>query len=232
MTCDASVVPGVFGIGFENWGYLKMVASDPQDVVDASDLPGELRDAVIVGGAKLTTEAVRRAAAAGARGIVCGGMDHLDLVAIAGQEIGVGITGQEDIPLTIVLTEGFGLMPMAEWTFELLRANEGRLVSFNGTTQVRAGVIRPEVIIPFSGDGPARTEAVESGGQVVRVARGLAPGATVRVLRKPYFGMWGEVDEVPVAPERLETEALVRVVRVRLQDGRTVTVPQENVEVF
>lgn len=232
IACNAALVQGVFGIGFENWGYLRMVSDDPQHVVAATDLPGELRDQVIVAGAKITAEAVRKAAAGGAKGVICGGMDHIDLVSIAGQEIGVGITGQEDVPLTIVLTEGFGTMPMAEWTFDLLREHEGRLVSFNGTTQVRAGVIRPEVIIPIEDDGLEHTEVTQLGGQAGRVARELAPGVTVRVLRKPYFGMWGEVQAVPVEPERLETESLVRVVRIRLQDGRDVTVPQENVEVF
>ncbi|MDP2872728.1 MAG: hypothetical protein Q8P31_09345 [Bacillota bacterium] len=226
VTCTAAHIQGVFGVGFENYGYLKMVASDPGKIVDADDLTGELRDKVFVAGQKVTLEAVRKAAAGGARGFITGGMDHLDLVGFVGSEIGVGITGQEDVPLTIVLTEGFGGMRMADWTFDLLREHEGKLVSFNGSTQVRAGVIRPEVVIPLAGDdGPTSPEEIAPGGQ-------LASGSRVRLLRKPYFGAWGTVIELPLEAQRIETEATLRVARVKLEDGGEVTVPEANIEVF
>lgn len=224
VACTAAHIQGVFGVGFENYGYLRVIGSDTGKTVDADDLTGELRDQVLVAGRRVTLEAVRKAAAGGARGFVTGGMDHLDLVSFVGSEIGVGITGQEDVPLTIVLTEGFGAMPMAQWTFDLLREHEGKLISFNGSTQVRAGVIRPEVIIPLAG-GAEVPDELGHGGQ-------LAPGARVRLLRKPYFGLWGEVVDLPQQAEQIETEATVRVARVKLQDGREVLVPEANVEVY
>jgi len=237
ISCEAAYVQGVFGVGFENWGYLRVVAPDGHAVVDAPDLGGELRDQVIVAGAKITAEALRRAVSGGARGVIAGGIDQIDLVAYAGQEITVGITGQEDVPLSVVLTEGFGTMPMADWTFDLLREHAGKLVSLNGTTQVRAGVIRPELIISLDSRPSDRgqSNAAETAPAVAaerELTDDLTVGAVVRVLRKPYFGLWGEIIAVPTEPERLETEAVARVVRVRLQDGQVITVPQENVEVF
>jgi hypothetical protein len=227
VSCTAAHIQGVFGVGFENYGYLRVIASDAGQVVDAGDLDGELRDQVLVAGSKVTLDAVRKAAAGGARGFIAGGMDHLDLVGFVGAEIGVGITGQEDVPLTIVLTEGFGAMRMADWTFDLLREHEGKLVSFNGSTQVRAGVIRPEVIIPLAGEASedAPTDGIKAGGK-------LDVGARVRLLRKPYLGMWGQVTELPSEAQRIETETVVRVARVKLEDGREVVVPEANVEVF
>jgi glycine cleavage system H lipoate-binding protein len=228
VSCAAAYVTGVFGVGFETYGYLRVISGSPDGVVDAPDIAGELRDQILVAGAHVTLAAARKAAAGGARGIVCGAMDHLDLVSYVGQEIGVGITGQEDVPMSIILTEGFGRMPMAAPAFELLREHQGKLASANGSTQVRAGVIRPEIIIPLGDPEPSDDDPAET----ATPQEALLPGVRVRILRKPHFGQWGQVVEVPTRPERLETEAIVRVVHVRLDDGRRVTVPQSNVEVF
>lgn len=228
VECEGAYVQGIFGIGFESYGYLKVISEDPDGVVDAENLTGELRDQVIVAGSKITLDAIRRAAGAGARGIITGGVDQIDLVGFVGDEIGVGITGQEDIALPIVVTEGFGKMRMADWTFNLLREHEGKLVSLNGSTQVRAGVIRPEIVIPLA---PAAGGAEDAAGEQPS-PDGIAIGARVRILRKPYFGLWGVVTEIPESPQRIETEAVVRVVKVELQDGREVAVPEANVEVF
>ena len=57
--------------------------------------------------------------------------------------------------------EGFGDIAMAQRTFELMRSHDGRMASVNGATQIRAGVMRPEIVIPLdaahhgSGGGPA-----------------------------------------------------------------------------
>lgn len=230
VECEAAYLQGIFGVGFESYGYLKVVSADPDGIVGAEQLQGELRDQVLVAGSKITLEAIRRAASAGARGVITGGIDQLDLVEFVGGEIGVGITGQEDIALPVVVTEGFGRMRMADWTFDLLREHQGKLVSLNGSTQVRAGVIRPEVIIPL---GPvAAGEGEPSTVEPVRAPAVVSSRARVRILRKPYFGLWGVVSEIPGRPERIETEAVVRVVKVKLQDGREVVVPEANVEVF
>ena len=61
------------------------------------------------------------------------------------------ITGQEEKGITLVVTEGFGDLAMAERTFELLRGCAGMRASVNGATQIRAGVLRPEIIIPRPG---------------------------------------------------------------------------------
>ena len=48
-----------------------------------------------------------------------------------------------------MITEGFGNISMASRTFDLLKANENSYASLNGSTQIRAGVIRPELVIPL-----------------------------------------------------------------------------------
>ena len=50
----------------------------------------------------------------------------------------MAITGQEDVGTTLILTEGFGTLAMAEQAFAILREREGRQASMNGATQIRA----------------------------------------------------------------------------------------------
>lgn len=230
VSCEAAYIQGVFGVGFESHGYLRVVNANDDGRVTSADLSGQLRGQVLVLKGYASLEVVQKAAAGGAAGLVAGGMDHMDLVKYVGSEIGVGITGQEDVPMSIVLTEGFGEMPMAKWTFELLCEHQGALASLNGSTQVRAGVIRPEVVIPL---GPLpEGEVPEEAATPQPPPSRPEPGRLARLLRKPYFGLWGEIVEVPDAPQQLETEVTVLVARLRLEDGRDVTVPLANLELF
>ena len=85
-------------------------------------------------------------------GIVVGGFDDPDLKKLLGKDLGVAITGHEPLATTLVLTEGFGEIAMARTTFDLLKSREGMKASINGATQIRAGVIRPEIAVPVEGE--------------------------------------------------------------------------------
>ena len=52
--------------------------------------------------------------------------------------------------ITVIVTEGFGDIAMAERTFDMLKDHAGDDASVNGATQIRAGVMRPEIIIPLA----------------------------------------------------------------------------------
>jgi hypothetical protein len=81
------------------------------------------------------------------KGIIAPSISNKDWVDFYGKEIGVAVTGKEDIGFTLMLTEGFGSAKMNENYIEYFKKHEGRTASVNGRTQIRAGVIRPRVII-------------------------------------------------------------------------------------
>ncbi|KPJ51756.1 hypothetical protein AMJ39_09365 [candidate division TA06 bacterium DG_24] len=220
-------VQGIFGIGGERYGTIKKVCDDPSDILTDKEIDEECRGAVLIGGALATSEAIKRAIAVGARGVVVGGMDDRDLRGFLGYDIGVAITGAEDIDVTVIVTEGFGRMSMADKTFRLLTSHEGHKASMNGATQIRAGVIRPEVIVPLDADLAAVAEKLAASG-----SEGLVEGSEIRVIREPYFGALGKVVALPADLARLETEAMVRVLEAELDDGRRVILPRANVEMI
>ena len=219
-------IQGIFGIGGETIGDLTVVAASSSDALTAEEIQSEHRDNILVGGSLVTTDAIQKAVQNGVKGIIAGGIDDADLRELLGYELGVAITGSEEIGITLVITEGFGSIAMAEQTFTLLKAREGMKTSINGATQIRAGVVRPEILIPFIPDAAASaSDAVDGEKEGV-----LEIGSSVRIIREPYFGKLGRVTELPVELQNLETEAQVRVLRVELENGEQTTLPRANVE--
>ncbi len=80
---------------------------------------------MLLGGATANVAQIRKAIEVGAVGIIVGAVSDAVLRAYLGYDIGVAITGQEDVPLTLILTEGFGQLAMAQRTFALLDALQG-----------------------------------------------------------------------------------------------------------
>jgi hypothetical protein len=220
-----ALLQGIFGVGGETWGAVALAVDGPDAELTPMRLRPEHRGHVVVGGSHLRFEALERAREIGVAAIVVGGMDDLDLRRLLGRDLGVAITGSEALGLTVVLTEGFGRIRMAERSWELLAARAGRLASVSGATQIRAGVVRPEIIIPETDSGSAPGDPGPG--------PGLAIGVLVRVIRAPHFGRVGRVVELPTELGRLETEALVRVLGVVFpEDGSRVLVPRANVEII
>jgi hypothetical protein len=224
VTCTASFVQGIFGIGGESAGELKIVVPDNSTVLDENLITEDLAGKVIVGGSLVTAAALKKAIKVGARGIVVGGFDDKDLRDFLGYDIGVAITGSEEIGVTLVVTEGFGQIDMAMKTFELLKKHEGELACINGATQIRAGVIRPEVVIP------KKTSEVRD--DVESEVLGLQVGSPVRVIRHPYFGRLGTVVDLPAPLQVLESESRARVLAVEFDGSERAVVPRANVEMI
>lgn len=216
---------GIFGIGGETAGILHRLAETPQTPLTEDLLDAGCRGMVVFGGSQVTGKALTKAAQLGVKAVVVGGIDDKDLRDFLGYDLGVAITGSEDKGVTLVITEGFGRMAMAQKTFDLLCRHVGQKCCVNGATQIRAGVMRPEVIIPLSSERVSVADGAAS--------EGLRIGSAVRAIREPYFGRLGTVAALPPELKLLETEAKVRVLAVRF-DGASedAILPRANVEMI
>ena len=223
---SGAFVQGIFGIGGEENGVLERIVDKPQDVITPEEITEAHRGKILIGGSLVTKEVLEKAVKCGCKGIIVGGIGDRDLRDFLGYDIGVAITGSEEKGITLIVTEGFSRMAMAERTFKILTEHEGEQASINGATQIRAGVLRPEVIIPYdTGRKGVREE------KDVR-SSGLEIGSPVRIIREPYFGALGKVSRLPPELMQIETEAKVRVLEVELQNGEKVIVPRANVEMI
>lgn len=220
-------VAGVFGLGRERGGVLRVVAGRADAVLGAEQIGPDMAGAVLLGGGMVTGEALRRAAACGVAGVITGGVHDRDLAAWLGRDLMLADTTAVDAPLTMVVTGGFGRVPQDPDGYDLLRRHAGRFVVISGRTRVRAGALRPEVIVPLSaGDGES-ADAADPG-----PAPRLGPGARVVVVRSPWFGHRGTVGRLHPEPGRLESGARCLVADIDLDGGPTVTVAQANLEVL
>jgi transcription antitermination factor NusG len=114
---------------------------------------------------------------------------------------------------------------MAAKTFALLSRHQGQKASVSGATQIRAGVIRPEIIIPAA--DRARAEAAAAAGR-----GGIQIGDQVRIIRDPLFGRIGQVSALPADLRQIETESHVRVLEVGFPDKTRAVIPRANVEII
>lgn len=240
-------VQGIFGLGGERTGEI--------EIVEDFNFKPEHKGKVAVGRELVSAEALKRGRDVGVAAIVAGGINDRDVRDLLGYDIGVAITGTEAIGFTLIITEGFGRISMAKRTFDLLSENRGKKASVCGATQIRAGVIRPEIIVsrgvrPIAEAG--RDDAAERGKEQSQALRtevtgsalpeggagdltrseGMRVGDLVRVIREPYFGRIGRVVDLPPELQELATESKARVVKLDLGNGAAVTIPRTNVEIL
>ena len=114
---------------------------------------------------------------------------------------------------------------MAERTYALLSSNAGKFASINGSTQIRAGVIRPEILIP---DELSNGECIDFKESDLAISE----GSLIRVIRAPYFGKVGKVKSLPPELKKMESETMVRVAEVEFEDGTVESIPRANLEMI
>lgn len=239
---------GVFGVGGEKFGELVVATPGPDQALTPealTQLPQEIKGKIVLAGSLATLEALNKLRDLGAQGLIVGGLNNYDLVRFLGHEINVGITGQEESGLTVIIMEGFGSIPMSHNSWDLLSSKAGKVASIDGTTHIRAGAIRPQILVS-TGDKPEDTgdSPKAHGMDVVGDAYGepkeenlrpltnLVLGDRVRCVRAPHFGLWGVVQEIPSEPWQVESEAFMEAAKIKLDTGPVVMVPEANLEVF
>jgi len=200
-----------------------VVTDDREGEITENMISGELSGKIIVGGSFISLSAYKKAIQMKVAGVVVGGFNYFDLEEILGYTLGVAITGSEDLVTSLIVTEGYGKIRMGERTFELLNFHSGKFASVNGATQIRAGVIRPEIVISLSKED-LKGDTVD-----IDASDGIQEGSLVRVIRAPHFGRMGKVVELPPELRKMESETMVRVAIIEI-DGKNVDIPRSNLE--
>ncbi|MDD5560322.1 hypothetical protein [Candidatus Methylomirabilis sp.] len=225
-----SLVQGIFGIGGEAVGTIAVAVTSPEDDLTPERITDAHRGTILVGGSMIGRDGFARAKQAGVAAIVVGGIHDLDLKLLLGRDLGVAITGTEQIGFSLIITEGFGRIAMARRTFDLLASKVGQRASCSGATQIRAGVIRPEVIVPLG--ERAAVSGQRSERESVGVGGGLQVGDQIRIIREPYFGQICLVSALPADLRLLPTGSKARVLEAELDDGQHIIIPRANVELL
>lgn len=227
----AAVIQGVFGIGGEQFGVLRLLVTDRHDVITPEMIDARSAYALIIGGAGITAEALRKAQQEQVRGVIVGGIEQGAVQsflqsASLGRPTGWYAYGQRNdlVPPTptVLVTEGFGIHPMAEPLFELLTRYDRQEAFLDGTTTLLPPVRRPRVVIPLP-----RLQ----GGQEPPPPRALQPGSVVRLVDERHLGMVGRVSAVNQQGQ-LASGVRTPTATVQISEREMLVVPQTALEVI
>jgi hypothetical protein len=232
LSATCAFVQGVFGVGAESHGKVTMLPSFASDTVSVDILPSSCSGLLLVSRDAPSLHLLYEAGRRGCRGWIAGSIEDVILESFAQKRFGVAVTGDEQVPFPLVITEGFGAIPMSDRAMDLFIANQGAIACISGITQVRAGAVRPEILIPLPETLQVHTEATSD------QEHGLRVGSTVRCIRHPVFGRQGVITALPADPQVIGTGAHARVAEVTLRSDPvsgeevSILIPRANLEVL
>jgi hypothetical protein len=211
IEATGALIQAVWGNGRQDYGVMRMVGEGPADRLKTDQLDVNLRGAVLVAGICDHPAPFHQATELSVRGVILGGLAS-DLIPVT-----------QRLPYAVVVLEGFGERPINPPTFQLLTSNVGREVAIDAQPPRPYRLQRPEVVIPL----PA-TRDIELPDDVIP----LKSGVRVRVLRAPYQGEVGVVQDV--LDQAVEYPSGIRAMsaKIELGGGNVVTVPVANLDVL
>jgi hypothetical protein len=220
---QAIVVQGVIGAGDQVAGILVLWQLDTLSLRQPIP-PG----AILVVPGPLNFMLLRQAVSSGVVGIISGsislrdleGFLHVDFISFVQESRSElrQILQQHFPPLTILLTNGFGNVPMSADLLAVLSQYQGSIALLSGETSLCQGLV-PELIIssPYNSFSslpcPSQPDAL------------LTPGARVRICSGDYGGQVGTLEYLFVYGQRLPSGLYTRAALIHLDGGLCVTVP-------
>ena len=230
----ASYVQGIFGVGGERFGVLRLLCTDPAERIDADKIDPQSAYAILIAGASITAAALRRCLEEQVRGIIVGGIEETELRSFLNDaKCAAWRTGyntwrlpappfNRDPGLTLMITEGFGAQPMNETLFKTLASYHQQEALIEGVTQLRSPQRRPRLIVPLS-----RVRNVD---QTAAPLAQLTINGPARILAGTHRGQVGTIRSFPSEPQQLPSGIRTIVVEVSVADGARIMLPPAALE--
>ncbi|MGC8856066.1 MAG: hypothetical protein ACP5QU_04635 [Anaerolineae bacterium] len=205
-----ALIQGVWGNGRVEMGTLVNLMESAADVLTAARLDISLRGAMVIAGICKDAEALRVAAELPVRGLILSSISPT-LLSLA-----------REMRFPIVVTDGFGEIPMNSAAYRLLTTNVKREATLHAEAYDRYSGVRPEIIIPL----PVTQEP-----PAPREVDVFAPGQQVRLRRSPAAGMIGTLVNLKAGLTVLPSGLRAPAAEVKLENGETILAPLVNLEV-
>ena len=205
-----SLIQGIWGNGRVDMGVLANIMDGPDDVLTEAKMDVNLRGSILLGGTVKDADTLHAAAELPARGLIISSL------------FPSVIPTAREMKYPIVVTDGFGPMPMNSAAYRLLSTNAKRDVILNAEAYNRYTGARPEVIIPLpiSSEPPSSPEIMA-----------FAPGQQIRMRRPPFMGSIGSIEMLRPGLTTLPSGLRAPAADVKLENGEIVVVPLVNLEV-
>jgi len=204
------LIQGVWGNSRIDSGLLVNLMETPDSILTISRLDVSLRGSILLAGMVKDAETLQAAGDLPVRGLILSSI-FPSLIQKA-----------REMRFPIVVTDGFGTLPMNSAAYKLLTTNAKREVTVNAESFDRYTGTRPEIIIPL----PISTEPAAP-----RDMESFAPGLQVRLRRPPAMGMIGSIANLLPGLTTLPSGLRAPAAEIKLENGETVVAPLVNLEV-
>lgn len=211
LQTTGAFIQGVWGNGRVGFGPLKIQASRPEDVMVRERLDYSLNGSIVLAGYCDDPQVLQAATQIPLGGLILSSMAS-SLIPLA-----------LETPFPIVITEGFGLLPMNSVAFTLFMQHGRREASLLAEPFDRFTGTRPVIVIPLETD-----ETVDVPNERVY----FRPGAQVRVIRPPHRSQVGTLIALRSGVDILPNGVRAATGEVRLQNGPRVVLPLANLEIL
>jgi hypothetical protein len=206
-----SLIQGVWGNGQVEFGLMQVVAREPADELKLDKIDVSQRGGILVGGYLNSLETLDALVDIPIRGLILASMSSRMLDAA------------RRVPFPVMLTEGFGRLPMNMAAYRLLSTNNGREISLNAEVYDLGAGTRPELIIPLPVSGKP---------SIPPLPQEYAPLQRVRVVRAPYASQVGTIQALIPGLSTFPNGVRAEGAELRLDNGELVLVPLANLEVL
>jgi hypothetical protein len=211
LELSGALIQGVWGNGKAEFGVMQIAAQAQNTILKLDRIDVSLRGGILVGGHLAEAETLTSLAEIPIRGLILASMpSRLIKTALS-------------MPYPILLTEGFGKLPMNLPAFRLLATNAGREVSLTASHfQAHQGIV-PEVLIPLPVTGKP---------QPPPAPRQLAPQNRVKIVWSPYSAQTGVIQSLSPEPVSFQAGLRYPAAQVKLDSGELAAVPMANLVVL
>ena len=196
------MVNGAYGSGKEVIGEIKVVGSADTPLL-LSQVSSDLTGKIVVGSSYVSPEVVNKAQALGVSALIIGGTNL--------QSVRSGFP--------ILITEGFGKVPMSREIYDFLLGS-----------QLKTAIVSPQrrqLIVPEAGGDRLKKGSEEALGFKV-----LSSGDRVQVFVWPSFGFCGMVEAIGKNAVNLPSGLSDFMAKVRLDNGELLDVPISNIGIL
>lgn len=224
-------VHGVLGSGKQREGTIDFLGQRG-GLITAPMIGEHLANRILISGGFIYKEAIAAAVANGANGIITGGINARDYIGMSGSITQKSSFGT-DIGISVLVTEGFGSLPIGNDIYQILQKYDGKFAILDGNQGVlNLPSFDPQCMIRIKSSqlpplqGETVIEAVPS-----LEAHEIKLGQIVRVIAPPFMSEQGRVVSIDKQPTKLQSGVVAEAVTIETK-SRKIAVPYLNLEII
>lgn len=234
---EVTKVFGLVGSGRLREGPLRILGQRG-DLLRGFGLNKQFEGDILVTGGLVFKDGISAAISLGVGGIISGGINAKDYEGLSGGHLDPKHKIGTDVGISVVVTEGFGSIPMGDDVFQILKQFENKFVIIDGN--------RAKLILPSCNEScmirirktakPATGASAGSYQELVEPlpelrAVELVLGQKVRIISEPWMGVQGKIISLDQSPSLLPSGIRTYLITVETRNKK-IKVPYTNVEVL